>query len=745
MEYVDGEDLAGLLRRVGRLPGEKALEIARQLCGGLGAAHDRGVLHRDLKPANIMIDGRGQARLADFGIAILGGKPGEIGCAVGTPAYMAPELFKGDIPSVRSDLYSLGMVLYEMVSGKEPFAGSLATDPIRESAPPRLSEVVPNVDERLERAILRCLEPDPSRRPESAYAIAAVLPGRDPLQLALAAGETPSPTMVAAAGTGRLLSLRAAVGCLAIGFLALTLVVALADRTFFLPQAGLVKSPEVLAAKVEQIMNRLGYDSAGKERTRGFAIEPEYIRSAGQYPQAAYFWYRVGSEQRALPALLGELPAMEMLPSHPESLLLRLDGEGRLLGFEANSDALHPRSGETQPIDWSSIFELAGLNLADFHSAPVRRQPPMYADRLMAWEIAPERHASRVLVRGATLAGRAVFFQAEPVREDIETCDTPGIWPSAWRTPFRRLILNLLAIFAATSLAWYNFRMGRGDFRGARRLALFILVLGLGDWLLGEKHSGVMSDEIASLYVWIARAVLTAAIAWLCYFAVEPYVRKFWPQVMITWSRVLAAKFRDPLLGRDILIGGTCGIVLLLVLQLDNLLPGWLGLRAPLPRLPSPACDVDALVGLRYKLSVLVTVLISSVTLGLIVLLLMLVVRVVIRRPWPAAAVSWLGLTAIQAMTAGQDTAFPWMTSGILALAAMLLMSHAGLVAVIAASFFVTLLGTSPLTLDVHAWYSPSCMFTVAAACLLLAYGFFTARAGRPLFWRRLLDGFSRS
>src|SRR5262249_2878963 len=90
MEYVDGEDLASLLRRIGRLPGTKAIEIARQLAAGLGAAHARGVLHRDLKPANVMIDGRGHARLTDFGLAVLDA-PGAGSDAAGTPAYMAPE------------------------------------------------------------------------------------------------------------------------------------------------------------------------------------------------------------------------------------------------------------------------------------------------------------------------------------------------------------------------------------------------------------------------------------------------------------------------------------------------------------------------------------------------------------------------------------------------------------------------------------------------------------------------------
>ena len=127
MEYVDGEDLSSLLRRVGRLTSDKAVQIARQLCAGLGAAHDQGVLHRDLKPANIMIDGRGQVRIADFGIAALAAQDEPGGPLPGTPAYMAPELFDGGRPSVRSDLYALGMVLYETVTGKEAFEGKPPT------------------------------------------------------------------------------------------------------------------------------------------------------------------------------------------------------------------------------------------------------------------------------------------------------------------------------------------------------------------------------------------------------------------------------------------------------------------------------------------------------------------------------------------------------------------------------------------------------------------------------------------
>src|SRR5882757_8386231 len=122
MEYVDGEDLASLLRRIGRLPQDKALDMARQLCAGLAAAHAKGVLHRDMKPANIMLDGRGQAVITDFGLAGVADQIPGTEVRSGTPAYMAPEQLAGEHVSVRSDIYSLGMVLYEVFTGKRAFA-----------------------------------------------------------------------------------------------------------------------------------------------------------------------------------------------------------------------------------------------------------------------------------------------------------------------------------------------------------------------------------------------------------------------------------------------------------------------------------------------------------------------------------------------------------------------------------------------------------------------------------------------
>ena len=125
MEYVDGEDLASLLRRIGRLPQDKALDIARQLCAGLAAAHTKGVLHRDLKPANIMLDGRGQVVITDFGLAGVAEQIQGAEVRSGTPAYMAPEQLAGKEVSVRSDIYSLGLVFYEIFTGKRAFSDEI--------------------------------------------------------------------------------------------------------------------------------------------------------------------------------------------------------------------------------------------------------------------------------------------------------------------------------------------------------------------------------------------------------------------------------------------------------------------------------------------------------------------------------------------------------------------------------------------------------------------------------------------
>jgi serine/threonine protein kinase len=189
MEFVEGEDLASVLGRVGKLSPGQALDIARKLCSGLTAAHERGVIHRDLKPANVMLDRQGQVRIMDFGLAAIAdvANPGEPSC--GTPGYISPEQFAGQPATQSSDIYAFGILLFEIIAGCRPFHATNLAALIEEqqSDPPNLASLVDNVHPAVDRIVSRCLDPDPRKRPPSALAVSAALPG---------GGDTPARWMV---------------------------------------------------------------------------------------------------------------------------------------------------------------------------------------------------------------------------------------------------------------------------------------------------------------------------------------------------------------------------------------------------------------------------------------------------------------------------------------------------------------------------------------------------------------------
>jgi hypothetical protein len=171
MEFVEGESLRSVLNRFGGLPQRKATDLTRQICSGLKEAHAQGIVHRDLKPENVMIDAQGNVKIMDFGIArSMEAGTRLTGAMVGTPAYMAPEQVAGKPVDYRTDLYSLGLMLYEMFTGAPAFSAdnsiAVALKQMREE-PPAPHEIEPNISVGIERAILKCLEKDPARRFQS--------------------------------------------------------------------------------------------------------------------------------------------------------------------------------------------------------------------------------------------------------------------------------------------------------------------------------------------------------------------------------------------------------------------------------------------------------------------------------------------------------------------------------------------------------------------------------------------------
>ena len=173
MEYVSGEDLRSSIRRFGQLPIGKSISIANQICEGLAEAHRQGVVHRDLKSNNIMIDKEGNVRIMDFGIARSLEAKGitAAGVMIGTPEYMSPEQVEGKDVDQRSDVYSLGIVLYEMVTGRVPFEGDTPfTVGVKHKSetPKDPKELNSQISEDLSLIILRCLEKEKEKRYQSA-------------------------------------------------------------------------------------------------------------------------------------------------------------------------------------------------------------------------------------------------------------------------------------------------------------------------------------------------------------------------------------------------------------------------------------------------------------------------------------------------------------------------------------------------------------------------------------------------
>jgi serine/threonine protein kinase/tetratricopeptide (TPR) repeat protein len=180
MEYVSGEDLKSLIRRVGRLDSATAIKTAKQVCEGLTEAHRLGVIHRDLKPSNIMIDENGDARIMDFGIArsLKGKSITGSGVLIGTPEYMSPEQVEGKDVDHRSDIYSLGVNLYEMVTGKIPFEGDTPLSIAHKQkyeAPQIPNEINPQIPDDLSRVIMKCLEKDKEKRYQSTEELSSEL------------------------------------------------------------------------------------------------------------------------------------------------------------------------------------------------------------------------------------------------------------------------------------------------------------------------------------------------------------------------------------------------------------------------------------------------------------------------------------------------------------------------------------------------------------------------------------------
>jgi hypothetical protein len=749
MEYVDGEDLSSLLRRIGRFPEDRALEIARQICAGLAAAHERGVIHRDFKPANVMLDGTGKVRITDFGLA---GAAGEA-IRAGTPAYMAPEQLSGGEVTARSDIYALGLVLYEVFTGQRALDGQNLAELInkREQSGIALpSSIVKQLDPEIERAIMRCLRPNPAERPGSALTVSAALPGGDPLAAALAAGETPSPEMVAAAGSSEALHPAVALGLVAIVVTGIIAYAAFADRRSLVARVPLEKTLDALEDRARTLAVSMGYADKPGDSARGMAFNDDVLSHVARTSQSPtrwddmtrsglpvmLFWYR-SSPAPLVPLAPDWSPtATDPPPTVPGMKTMTFDDAGRLLEFHAVPPRTDVKREDSRAVAWPQLFAAAELPMPEFKTVESSWVPTAYADERTAWE-GPFRVGSeiRVRVEAASYRGRPVFFKlVGPWTPHQDAADEDAGAPSRfWRIAAGAVVCLLFVITLA--LARGNLRAGRGDRRGAARISLFILGVWLIAWTVSARHYSSFGTEIGQVFNLLAYALLSAGITWLFYVALEPYVRRYYPSILISWTRALSGQLLDPRVGRDVLTGVAVGVAATVFGLALSLLPSLLGDPTPMPRMTR----IEFLLGARRAVGILLAMLPNALQNAMSVAVVLVIGRALFRSTWGGVMSASVALGILVMGEAGSDYLVLSLLFTLgLAITFVGTLLYFGLLALAITFFVLAAINLAPLTLDMSRLYASGSLSVVAVVLGLAAFGFYASRRGQPLFGRLL-------
>jgi serine/threonine-protein kinase len=743
MEYIDGEDLASVLRRMGRPTSDKAIEIARQICLGLAAAHEAGMLHRDLKPANVMIDGRGRARITDFGLAGLAVELAREGQLAGTPTYMAPEQLDGGRVSVRSDLYSLGLVLYELFTGKRVFDVTTMAELRRmhdSSSITTPSELTRDIDPAVERVILHCLERDPEARPPSAYAVLGALPGGDPLAAALAAGETPSPELVANAGERGTQSLGVIGACVAAGLAGIAMWAGVLGPEF----RPLTQPSQVLSVRAADLMSRIGaFEALPKHSAEGFDLNQTYVKhlrtdraEREQKHSAVYFWRRWSPRLIEAPNIHNELVALNnpSLIAAGEAAVM-FDPAGRLIGLRAIPPDSVPAANGGRPV-WSVLWTAAGLDSSTFTPAPLARPVPAMCDSAAAWSgPLPWSGGERVTVQMGASRGRLTHFTiAHDWGTTTAPLDSTGA-DIAVTGDWAQFIFTLLPLIASIYFGIHNLRLRRGDWRGATRIALWVFAMNMLEAVFTTRISEI--GLIGAGWDWVdgralGHSLIHSVTMWFAYVALEPYVRRLWPRMLVSWTRLLSGRARDPLVGRDVLVGVAAGSGLTAVVvggawacarfgltQVPTQLNG--DILTSLTSLANTACS------LSYAGSVCVLIMLQT-------LVMVLLARLILRRTSLAVAIAVLVVSTMQATGLAPTTGWPLALIGALipALGVLILMQF-GLVAGAVAAFVTLVASSTVASFNLSSWYADRALLPAALLVTLLAYGAVTALAGKSI------------
>ena len=592
MKLLPGESLAARIFRIGPLLSEEVLCIMRQVGAGIAAAHDAGILHRDIKNANIILQGSGaevHAWVTDFGLAraLLSEETVlTVQGVAGTPGFMAPEIFHGDTPSKASDIYAMGVVAYQALTGRLPQFSLLVGKKGASSF--RASEI----PEPWRRFVEGCLKPAVEERfktvPEAMQALPLNAGQNNQAEpLAGIGGVITLTKFFAGAGSDVALSVPVAITCLAIVLTGIAGLCFLRQRTGIVNQIPMENSSEVLAAKARDIAKSLGYTERPVDTSFGWDYNDDYLRYVGggksfsahgrnfgaQHPPAVFFWLRESPHYLVNFASIHAPTHFERDTLEPGMLEVLLDSEGRLIEFHAlPQQPEHSGSGQKPEFDWGRLFLAAGLDPNRFARVQSMIHPQGTYDTQAAWTGSWETTQQYLLrVETAAYLGQPIFFRiiGPWTRPDVHSPWSAGVFSF---TTF--LFFLVLLPIGAGLLAWRNARLGRADQRRAFRLAGgAFLCMFLGS-VVGNHHAPTVA-EITTLFSALRDAFITGVIFWVLYMAAEPVVRRRSPAMLIGLNRLLEGRLRDPRIGGEMLAGFVLGVVGAYPSDQRTLLYGW--------------------------------------------------------------------------------------------------------------------------------------------------------------------------
>jgi hypothetical protein len=750
MEYVDGEDLASLLRRIGRIPQDKAIELARQLCAGVAAAHERGVLHRDLKPANVMIDGEGNVRITDFGIATVGGD--DRGASAGTPQYMSPEQLAGKPSSIRTDIYALGLILFEIFTGRRAYDAKSIAD-LRQlqdtGTVTTPSSIVQDLDPAIERAILRCLDKDANRRPGSALAVAAALPGGDPLAAALAAGETPSPELLVAAGEREATPVAIAVALTAAFAAGLAAFVALAPRANLTGYDPLEKPPAVLADRAEQIFASVGYRTEDEaDHASGFSIAGDYPRWIEQNVQTSRRWEVLRTGRPGVVAYWFRASSRDLVPlrsisgvtyTDPPEVITNmrsviLDTRGRLQEFHAVPYQVDREAPAPVAPTWKPLFDAAGLDIAAFAPSPPEWTPHSFADTRAAWQgHYPELPDTPIHIEAASYRGRPVsFLIVGPWSRPARMTPVPRTALQATLS-LANFVVYVGLLIGAALIARRNVRTNRADRRTATRLAAWLLLSTCITWAVASHHTADFGTEANQFFDAVGHGLYLGGTLWILYLAAEPYARRLWPDGLLGWTRFFAGHVRDPRVGRDILIGCVFGVLSSIVEAVRVVLLPLAG--QPMPR-PNLGNNLSLLQGPQYLAGMVANWTYGPLQTALVCALMFVGLRLLLRRDSAAFVATIAVLIAIgdNGLAILGGVGLNTLFFVLLYASTLTALVRFGLLAATVSSIVDAALTGVPFPAHLSTWAGGSAIWTVVLLLTLMMFGFYSARAGQPLF-----------